>query len=929
MNHTYTVFLASLLLLLFGLSSATAAQERVYWTSVTTQLQFPFPDKKIQRSDLDGGQVEDLITGLALPGDITLDPDAGKLYLLDPHARKILRANLDGTEVEDLVTGIGIDLTAVRPIFFRTNGRIILDIDAGKMYWTDDNGRTINRANLEIPLGQTAATRTDIETLVEGGNGFGGIALDVATGKMYYSQQFPIDDEPLRSLKQIRRANLDGSNQETLIEIGTGVDPTRDIALDVVAGKIYWTASTLHRANLDGSEEETVFDEDFPYGLALDAAAGKVYVTHQGHAISRANLDGSEVDTLVTGIGSRPEGIALDVTGGKMYWVDSWLRKVQRANLDGSNVEDLIVNRADGPEGIALDVTAQKMYWTDTPARVIRRANMDGANLDGTGVEELVDTGLTGPRGIALDVSAGKMYWAEEFAKRIRRADLNGANEEDVVTGLSRPYGIALDVPAGKMYWTDLGTVKIQKASLGGADIEDLVTTNLVEPRSIALDLFGGKMYWTDFSVGKIQRANLDGSNVEDLLTTQGGGPWDIAVDAPDGKMYWTWRWDEVIMAVRCSDLDGSNIEDVAILDLSSNPGGIALELKPSDLAVNPAGIDFGMVATGTHRDTTFTLINTSPDTLRITGVTTTDSVFTMPDTTLAMAPGDTTSLSVTFAPTGRGEVSAQVLLTSDAPSSPHVVGVRGEGRTVQTVAIATDTSTVVYQDTDGTVTAVTFTDGQISGHTMTVESFGADPPSSVQSVPQFSDPVFYVAFNTTIPDSVSFEATVTLTYTDAQLDSAGILDEDSLKVAWFNETTEVWSTITGVLDAANNTITFTTDHFSVFALALITPTGIEDEPHTALPADFVLLAARPNLFNPSTTISYEVSRPVHVTLVVYNILGQEVARLVDGQKTAGRYTALWTGRNARGQAVGSGIYLYRLTASSGFSETKRMTMIK
>ena len=904
------------ILLLIALSSATA-QERVYWTNVTTERIQTQPDK-IQRSNLDGEQVEGLITGLLHPRGIALDPKAGKMYWIDPYARRIQRANLDGSVVEDLVTGIGIDIDLTAPGFF-TLGRITLDIDAGKMYWTDDNGRKINRANLD---------GTDIEPLVGEGIGFGGIALDVIAGKMYYYHKFPLDDpdDDLVTVEnKIYRANLDGSGPEELFDGNAG-----DIALDVSAGKMYWTGSGgIRRANLDGSDVELVGEGG--RGLALDLAAGKMYWVGP-EQIRRANLDGTDIEPLVEeGLGSPigPNGIALDVTGGKMYWVDFDLRSVRRANLDGSNVEELIVNRAVAPEGLALDVTAGKMYWTDTASRRISRADLDGSNLDGTSVEKLVDTGLTGPKGIALDVSASKMYWTEDTAKRIRRADLDGGNEEDVVTGLGNPYGIALHVSTGKMYWTDTGTVKIQRASLSGADIEDLVTTNLVEPRSIALDLFGNKMYWTDFSVGKIQRANLDGSNVEDLLTEQGGGIWGIALDVRDNKIYWTWRWDDVIMAVRRSDLDGSNIEDVvATLDLSSNPGGIALELEPSDLAVNPAGIDFGMVATGTERDTTFTLTNTSPDTLRVTGVTTTDTVFTVADTTLTLAPGDTATLSVTFAPTDRGTLNAQVLLTSDAPSSPHVVGVRGEGRTIQTVTITTDTSTVVYQDADGTTTAVTFTEGNVNGYNLTVESFGTAPPSSVESVPPFSFPVLYVGFNTTIPDSASFQATVTFTYTDAQLDSAGVTDEDSLKVAWFNETTEVWSTVTGVLDAANNTITFTTDHFSVFALALITPTGMEDTPRTSLPADFVLHAARPNPFNPGTTISYEVSRSAHVTLVIYNILGQEVVRLVDGQKAAGRYRAFWQGRNTRGHAVASGIYVYRLTAGN-FTGVKRMTLVK
>ena len=77
------------------------------------------------------------------------------------------------------------------------------------------------------------------------------------------------------------------------------------------------------------------------------------------------------------------------------------------------------------------------------------------------------------------------------------------------------------------------------------------------------------------------------------------------------------------------------------------------------------------------------------------------------------------------------------------------MIGVRGKGRTVQALAITADTSTVVYQDADGATAAVTFTDGNVNGHALSVESFGGAPPSSVESVPPFSDPVFYMNFNT------------------------------------------------------------------------------------------------------------------------------------------------------------------------------------
>ena len=66
-----------------------------------------------------------------------------------------------------------------------------------------------------------------------------------------------------------------------------------------------------------------------------------------------------------------------------------------------------------------------------------------------------------------------------------------------------------------------------------------------------------------------------------------------------------------------------------------------------------------------------------------------------------------------------------------------------------------------------------------------------------------------------------------------------------------------------------------------------------------------------------------------HVTLTIYNLLGQEVVRLVDQVQAAGRYEAVWHGVNSRGAGVASGVYLYRIVSGSGYTDTKRMTLLK
>jgi hypothetical protein len=89
------------------------------------------------------------------------------------------------------------------------------------------------------------------------------------------------------------------------------------------------------------------------------------------------------------------------------------------------------------------------------------------------------------------------------------------------------------------------------------------------------------------------------------------------------------------------------------------------------------------------------------------------------------------------------------------------------------------------------------------------------------------------------------------------------------------------------------------------------------------LPRNFELYQNYPNPFNPVTTISYGLSFPAEVELVVYNINGEKIATLVDSPQTAGLHNLQFDGSDLPG-----GIYFYRLTAGS-VSLTNRMLLVK
>lgn len=109
------------------------------------------------------------------------------------------------------------------------------------------------------------------------------------------------------------------------------------------------------------------------------------------------------------------------------------------------------------------------------------------------------------------------------------------------------------------------------------------------------------------------------------------------------------------------------------------------------------------------------------------------------------------------------------------------------------------------------------------------------------------------------------------------------------------------------------------------------------DEPINGVPMEFALEQNYPNPFNPATVISYTVAAPsaglslskagaegpVHVRLAVYDLLGREVAQLVNEERPAGTQSVTWDARH-----LPSGVYYYRLTAG-GFTDVKKMVLLR
>jgi len=94
------------------------------------------------------------------------------------------------------------------------------------------------------------------------------------------------------------------------------------------------------------------------------------------------------------------------------------------------------------------------------------------------------------------------------------------------------------------------------------------------------------------------------------------------------------------------------------------------------------------------------------------------------------------------------------------------------------------------------------------------------------------------------------------------------------------------------------------------------------------LPYKFALNQNFPNPFNPTTTIRYSLAKTSDVKVTIYNMMGQEVRTLINGNMNAGLYELVWNGRNGSNQKVASGVYLVKMVAGD-FTQTRKMVLIR
>jgi DNA-binding beta-propeller fold protein YncE len=294
------------------------------------------------------------ITSTPLNAGTDKSTSFGRLFFLDIGAGRVLSAKPDGSDLRVLTN----------------EGRkfpdgLVVDVAAEYIYWTNmgnfkENDGAILRSDLDgknmiaiVPPGGTFTPKQ--------------LKLEKKSGKLYWS-----DREGMR----VMRANLDGSNVETLVDTSHG-DPRPGpdarkwcvgIAVDTEGGKFYWTQKgsgnagegRIFRANIEIPQGQSpanrtdieLLYENLPESidLDLDLANRNLYWTDRGdpprgNTVNRAPMDPQpgnrkKPEILFTHL-EEGIGLALDLKGGRMFITD-YAGSLYSANLDGSNRKTLL-----------------------------------------------------------------------------------------------------------------------------------------------------------------------------------------------------------------------------------------------------------------------------------------------------------------------------------------------------------------------------------------------------------------------------------------------------------------------------------------------------------------------------------------------------------------------------------------------------------
>lgn len=288
--------------------------------------------------------------------------------------------------------------------------------------------------------------------------------------------------------ESFRRSNLYGSNNEELIAFSDLTNRMIEFELDAAASKVYWieAGSDLRfmRADLDGLNQEIILQEastlGWVWGLALDTQRQVIYwcqLSGHGGGLYRASFSQShpeggeiqEIIPLVDTSGSSPYGLTIDAETGHLYWFSNHANNAR----GGGRIGYSYIHSFDPADSTFSSVIEE--YGGIKPSGLIQQENWGLSQISGISIDTMADKIYWSVARLPYN-SSGTLHWTHS----IRKADLDGSNVETLLAFTERDepnrlpmYHMAIDALTGSMYFTQrFGSVA--SGTFCVADVEDL-----------------------------------------------------------------------------------------------------------------------------------------------------------------------------------------------------------------------------------------------------------------------------------------------------------------------------------------------------------------------------------------------------------------------------------------------------------------------
>ncbi|KAJ7345670.1 hypothetical protein JRQ81_001620, partial [Phrynocephalus forsythii] len=434
-------------------------------------------DPKVERAFMDGTNRLDLVkTKLGWPAGITLDIVSKRLYWVDSRFDYIETVTYDGLQRKTIAHG----------------GSLIphpygISLFEHHVYFTDWTKMAVMKANKFSDSSPQVIYQSSLRPY--------GVTIYHALRQPYAVQQFLLFSSQLA----VRGIPFNLSTQEDVIIPVTG-SPSYFVGIDFYAEEdtIFYSDTVkdiIYKQKTDGTANRVESVED----LAFDWISKNIYWTDPRYrSISVMRLADRSRRAIVQNL-NNPRSIVVHPVIGYIFWTD-WFRpaKIMRAWCDGSHAVPIVNTTLGWPNGLAIDWSSLRLYWVDAFFDKIEHSTFDG--LDRKSLDRISQ--MTHPFGLTIFGDWGRN-------PRIERASMDGTLRTAIVSDkIYWPNGLSIDYPNKLLYFADAYLDYIDFCDYNGNNRRQVVASDLVLQHPHALTLFEDFVYWTDRYTHRVIRAN-------------------------------------------------------------------------------------------------------------------------------------------------------------------------------------------------------------------------------------------------------------------------------------------------------------------------------------------------------------------------------------------------------------------------------------